>query len=53
MCLILFSYNQHPEYRLILAANRDELYKRATAPAQFWQEEPNILGGRDLEKMGT
>lgn len=53
MCLILFSYNQHPEYRLIVAANRDEFYKRPTAPAQFWEDKPNILAGRDLERMGT
>jgi uncharacterized protein with NRDE domain len=53
MCLILFSYKSHPKYRLILAANRDEFYKRPTASSQFWAENPNILGGRDLEKMGT
>jgi uncharacterized protein with NRDE domain len=53
MCLILLSYNQHPTFRLIVAANRDEFYKRATAPAEFWQDNPNILGGRDLEQMGT
>jgi uncharacterized protein with NRDE domain len=26
MCLIIFAYNRHPDYRLILAANRDEFY---------------------------
>jgi uncharacterized protein with NRDE domain len=40
-------------YSLIIAANRDEFYKRPTAPAVFWEDDPNILGGRDLEKMGT
>jgi uncharacterized protein with NRDE domain len=53
MCLILFSYHNHPVYRLIVAANRDEFYKRPTAPAVFWEDDPNIVGGRDLEKMGT
>jgi uncharacterized protein with NRDE domain len=53
MCLILFSYNNHPEYRLIVAANRDEFYNRPTAPADFWQDDPTTVGGRDLEKMGT
>lgn len=53
MCLILFAYKVHPHYELIVAANRDEFYKRPTAPVHFWQDEPNILAGRDLEKMGT
>jgi uncharacterized protein with NRDE domain len=53
MCLIFLSLNQHPEYKLILAANRDEFYNRLTAPAQFWRDNPRIVGGRDLEAMGT
>jgi uncharacterized protein with NRDE domain len=53
MCLILFAYKSHPKYKLIVAANRDEAYGRATAPADFWEDEPRLLAGRDLEKMGT
>jgi uncharacterized protein with NRDE domain len=53
MCLILFAYRVHPEYKLIVAANRDEFYNRSTAPAHFWEDSPEILAGRDLEKMGT
>lgn len=53
MCLILFSYKVHPQYKLIVAANRDEFYGRPTAPVHYWEDEPNILAGRDLEKMGT
>lgn len=53
MCLILFAYKVHPEYRLIVAANRDEFYGRPTALAYYWEDHPNILAGRDLEKMGT
>ena len=53
MCLILFAYKVHPVYKLIVAANRDEFYKRPTAPAHFWEDSPDILAGRDLEKMGT
>jgi uncharacterized protein with NRDE domain len=53
MCLILFAYQVHKEYKLIVAANRDESYKRPTAPAHFWEDCPDILAGRDLEKMGT
>ena len=53
MCLILFAYRVHEEYPLIVAANRDEFYRRPTAPAHFWEDHPEILAGRDLEKMGT
>jgi uncharacterized protein with NRDE domain len=53
MCLIFFAIEKHSKYKLIVAANRDEFYNRQTAPAEFWQEQPNILGGRDLEAKGT
>lgn len=53
MCLILFSYKVHPQYPLIVAANRDEFFKRPTASSHYWTDEPSILAGRDLEKMGT
>ena len=53
MCLILFAYDVHPVYKLIVAANRDEAYARPTAAADFWSDVPNVLAGRDLEKMGT
>jgi len=53
MCLIFISINNHPRYKLIVAANRDEFYKRRTAPADFWHDHPEVLGGRDLEAQGT
>lgn len=53
MCLILFSWKQHPEYQLVLTANRDEFYDRPTAPAAFWKEHHNLLAGRDLKAGGT
>ncbi len=53
MCLIFLSLNNHPDYKLIIAANRDEFYTRKTASAHFWEDYPNILGGRDLEASGT
>lgn len=43
----------HPKYKLILAANRDEFYNRPTASAKFWEDHPQILGGRDLKALGT
>ncbi|MBI5592123.1 MAG: NRDE family protein [Deltaproteobacteria bacterium] len=53
MCLILLAYGVHPEYRLILAANRDEFYERPTLPMAFWEDHPDILAGRDLKGGGT
>lgn len=53
MCLIFLTLNQHPTYKLIVAANRDEFYARKTSPAHFWGDYPHILGGRDLEASGT
>ena len=53
MCLIFLSIKQHPTYKLIIAANRDEFYERKTAPAHFWDDAPHVVGGRDLEASGT
>src|SRR5699024_6165313 len=53
MCLINFQLGAHPNYKLIVAANRDEFYGRPTASAHFWEDEPNLLAGRDLKGMGT
>jgi uncharacterized protein with NRDE domain len=53
VCLILFAWQSHPRYSLVLAANRDEFHQRPTADADFWDEQPEILGGRDLQAGGT
>ena len=53
MCLILFAIDQHPAYRLILAANRDEFYDRPTKSMHIWPDKPGILAGRDLKGGGT
>ena len=53
MCLILFAHRAHPDYPLVIAANRDEYYERPTARAAFWEDHPEVLAGRDLECMGT
>lgn len=55
MCLIAFAHQVHPDYPLILIANRDEFYERSTRKAQFWIEEgyPTILAGKDLVGKGT
>lgn len=53
MCLIVFAHDIHPHYRLLLAANRDEFYERPTSPLSVWEDQPQILAGRDLKGGGT
>jgi uncharacterized protein with NRDE domain len=53
MCLILFAYQVHPRYPLIVLANRDEFYERPTRAASFWPENPQLLAGKDLRAGGT
>ena len=53
MCLLLIANNSHPNYKLIIGANRDEFYNRPTAQAHFWEDKPTILAGRDLQARGT
>lgn len=47
MCLILTSWQSHPEYPLVVLANRDEFYERATDSMHWWDDHPHILAGRD------
>jgi len=47
MCLILFAWKSHPDYPLVVAANRDEFYERDTEGISWWDEQPHILAGRD------
>jgi len=53
MCLISLQLDQHAYYKLIVAANRDEEYRRPTLPAHFWPDCPDLLAGKDLSANGT
>ena len=53
MCLILFSYRQYKKWPLVIAANRDEFHSRPSDPADFWEDAPSILAGRDQLHGGT
>ena len=53
MCVIFLSYRQHRDFPLILLANRDEFYNRATESARNWEDFPHIYAGRDLVGGGT
>ncbi len=53
MCLIVFAWKVIPGVPLIAAANRDEFYERASAPACAWAEHPKVYAGRDLQAGGS
>ena len=53
MCLIVFAWKVLPSVPLVAAANRDEFYQRATAPAAPWPEHPQVYAGRDLQAGGS
>ncbi|WP_243287720.1 NRDE family protein [Geothrix terrae] len=53
MCLIALAYRAHPDFELVIAANRDEYHARPTAPAAAWEDAPEVFGGRDLSQGGS
>lgn len=53
MCIIFVAIKQHPDYPLIIAANRDEFYNRPTQVSHWWQQSPAILAGKDLKAGGS
>jgi uncharacterized protein with NRDE domain len=53
MCLILFATKVHPDWPLVIAANRDEWRDRGTQEAHWWWDSPILLAGRDLRAGGS
>lgn len=53
MCLLALAWQQHEDYPLVVVANRDEFYQRPTDAAHFWDDHPQIFGGRDRQAGGT
>ena len=53
MCTLVILRQVHPEWPLVLAANRDEFYARSATGPQVLRESPRAVGGRDLERGGT
>lgn len=53
MCLILFAYQPNTTTPLVLGANRDEYFARPTLAANYWEDHPTVLAGRDELAGGT
>lgn len=51
MCLVAFSWKNHPEFPLIISANRDEFFDRPTQSLHQW--DSGIIAGKDLRGGGT
>jgi uncharacterized protein with NRDE domain len=52
VCLIVFSFQPGSATPLVVAANRDEFYRRKAAPLAWWPGG-KILAGRDLGYGGS
>ena len=53
MCLLVLAWRAHPQYRLVVAANRDEFHARPAAPLAPWPDIAGVVGGRDLQAGGA
>lgn len=53
MCLILFAYQTQQDLPLVIAANRDEQHTRESLALHRWQDDEQIIAGRDLVAGGT
>jgi uncharacterized protein with NRDE domain len=53
MCLLVLAWRIHPQFRLVLAANRDEFHERPSAPLAPWNDIEGVVGGRDLQANGA
>lgn len=56
MCLVALAIDHNRRFPLVVAANRDEYFRRPAARLAWWTPEtggPAILSGRDLDSGGT
>jgi uncharacterized protein with NRDE domain len=51
MCILFVAVNQHQDYPLIIAANRDEFFARPTTASYFWPDSPECPG-KTAESLG-
>ena len=53
MCTIIILNQVHPDYPVIIAANRDEFYARRSSPPRAIQRDPVVVAGVDEVKGGS
>jgi hypothetical protein len=53
MCLLAIQYRLVPESPILVAANREESYDRASSPPSILSGKPRILCGSDQQAGGT
>ena len=53
MCFVAVALGSHPEFPLIVAANRDEYFARPAELLKRWPGSPAVAAGRDLTAGGT
>jgi uncharacterized protein with NRDE domain len=53
VCLIAIAHRASVRFPFVLAANRDENYDRASLDAHWWDDAPDVLGGRDVVHGGS
>ncbi|MGB6241285.1 MAG: NRDE family protein [Castellaniella sp.] len=52
MCIAYLSLG-HPQWPVLIAANRDEFHARPTRAAGPWPARPDVIAGQDLSAGGT
>jgi uncharacterized protein with NRDE domain len=53
MCLIVIAFQSSADFPLLVAGNRDEFHARPAHAADWWADDRDVLGGRDLQAGGT
>jgi uncharacterized protein with NRDE domain len=53
MCVVALAISAHPNWRLVVAGNRDEYHARESAPLARWNDGSGIIAGRDLVSGGS
>ena len=53
MCLVVILNRVHPDYPVVIAANRDEFYARPATGPMVLHDDPRVVGGRDEISGGT
>ena len=53
MCLLVLSFQAHPDASVILGGNRDEQLHRQSDPPAILSTTPRVIGGRDRQAGGT